>query len=1064
MRTAFTRVLGRRLTLVLLLLAVLLASTAAWAFWAAKSSGTASGHVGDLAAPQISSATPGGGTVTLNWTAVSAPAGGTVSYYVSRDGGTASSACPSSGAPGTQTSCTDAGVSIGSHKYTVTAVWRSWTAKSESTSAQVTSGAATHLVLTPATTTPTAGAADNLTITAKDAANNTVSSYTGSRSLKFSGASTIGPLHPTVSDNSGSPIEFGATAGTTVTFSAGVASVSGTSNGVMTLYKAETASVKVSDGTIDNGSSGTSVTVAAGAAAGFTLSTATRTAGTSFGEELVAKDSSGNTATSYTGARTIAFSGPGSSPNGKAPVLPTVSVTFNSGVGTTTGSALTLYDADEAATLTATQGSISGTSASFVVNATSIASFALGSAPQTAGVAFFESITALDSYGNTATSYTGTKTLSFSGPGSSPEGNAPEYKTSVSFTAGVGASEIKLYKAETPTLKATQATFTGSASFTVSAASAAKLTFSTISTQNAGTAFEPTITAKDSFGNTATSYTGTRTIGFTGPNSSPLGNAPKYPATVSFSAGSGKASSITIYDAGSTSLNASDGTISGASASFTVNALSTTSRFMLSTPSPTAGTALTETVTAADTYGNTTTGYAGTKSISFSGPAKSPNNTSPKYPSQLSFSAGVATTSAITLYAVQTTTLTAKETFGSISGESESFTAASASPSSLSVSTPATQTAGVAFNLSITGAKDPYGNPVGGTQTVSFSGPSSAPDGTTASYPSSTTFAAGEAKVAVTLSDAQTTSIKVTSGTGSNATANFIVNAAPMAGFSLTAVSSTVFVGQGDELTIKAVDDFENTITSYAGSKTLKFSGAKASGTKQPTVSNGSPTPVNFEEPTAITFASGVAKSSSSSGVMKLYAIETAHVVVSEGTLTSSPLNVTVEAAEISSLTMSNHTNGTKGRIEKDDTLTLGFNDQIAANSFCSAWSVNGINHELSGNGVVTVTLTDGSGVSDDTLTVSSTACAIHLGTIDLGSASYVSGGSATFSGNGSSSSTVKYTASSEKLTIELGGQGGTGTTKTVSSSAAKLTPDVNLTDEFGNVFPAFTTATTAQF
>ncbi len=1063
MRTAFTRVLGRRRTLVLLLLAVLLASTTAWAFWAAKSSGSASGQVGGLPAPQISSATPGGGTVTLNWTTVSAPAGGTVSYYVSRDGGAASSACPSSTSPGTQTSCTDTGVSTGSHKYTVTAVWHSWTAKSASAAAQVTSGAATHLVLTPATTTPTAGAADNLTVTAKDAANNTVTSYMGSKSLKFSGANTIGSLHPTVSDGNGTAREFGAPEGTAITFSAGVASVSGATNGVMTLYKAETASVKVSDGTIDNGS-GTSVTVAASVAVGFTLSTATRTAGTPFGEELVAKDSSGNTATSYTGAKTIVFSGPGSSPNGKAPVLPTVSVTFNAGVGTTTGSPITLYDADEAATLTAAQGTVSGTSASFIVNAVGIASFALGSAPQTVGVAFSEQITALDTFGNTATSYAGGKTLSFGGPGSSPEGTAPEYKTSVSFTAGVGTSEIKLYKAETPTLKATQATFSGSASFIVSAASAARLTFAAISAQSAGTAFEPTITAKDAFGNTATSYTGIKPIAFTGPGSSPLGNAPKYPATVSFSAGTGKASSITIYDAGSTTLNASDGTISAASANFTVNALSTTSRFMLSTPSPTAGTALTETVTAADSYGNTTTGYTGTKNISFSGPAKSPNNTSPKYPSQLSFSSGVGTTSSITLYAAQTTTLTAKETFGSISGESESFTVASASPSSLSVSTPATQTAGVAFNLSITAAKDAYGNLVGGTQALSFSGPSSAPDGTAPSYPSSATFTAGEAKSTVTLSDAQTTSIKVTSGTGSSPTSNFIVNAATMAGFSLSAVSSTVFAGQGDELTIKAVDSFENTITSYAGSRNLKFTGAKASGGKEPTVSSSSNVPIGFEAPTAITFTAGVAKSSGSSGVMKLYAIETAHVVVSEGTLTSSPLSVTVEAAEISSLTMTNHMGGTKGRIEKDDTLTLGFNDQIAANSFCSSWSGNGANHELTGNGAVTVTLTDGSGTSDDTLTVSSTACTIHLGTIDLGSAGYVSGGSATFSGNGSSASTVKYTASNEKLTIELGGQGGSGTTKTVSSSAAKLTPDTNLTDEFGNLFPAFTTATTVQF
>ena len=47
-------------------------------------------------------------------------------------------------------------------------------------------------VLAASTTTPTAGG-DNLTITAEDASNNTVTSYAGSKGLTFAGASTIGP-------------------------------------------------------------------------------------------------------------------------------------------------------------------------------------------------------------------------------------------------------------------------------------------------------------------------------------------------------------------------------------------------------------------------------------------------------------------------------------------------------------------------------------------------------------------------------------------------------------------------------------------------------------------------------------------------------------------------------------------------------------------------------------------------------------------------------------------------------------------------------------------------------
>jgi hypothetical protein len=1058
MRATFTRVLGRRRTPILLLLAVLVASTTAWAYWAAKSNGSASGQIGSLSAPQISSATPGGGTVALSWTAVSAPAGGTVSYYVRRDGGAASSACPSSGAPGTQTSCTDTGVSTGSHKYTVTAVWHSWTAKSESASAQVTSGAATQLVLTPATTTPAAGAADNLTITAKDAANNTVTSYAGAKALTFGGATATGSFHPTVTSSAGTATDFATP--TTVSFTNGVATVSGASNGAMTLYKAETAKITVTDGTVSNGG-GVSVTVSPGSASGFSLSTpATQTAGTAFSETITAIDAYGNTATSYTGPKTLVFSGPSSSPGGEAPKYP-ASVTFSSGIGS---ASITLFDADEGTTLTATQGSISGSSGAFTVNAlTSVANFALSSpGSQTAGNGFVQTITARDTYGNTATSYAGPKTLVFSGPSSSPGGKAPAYPSPVSFSAGVGTPSITLYDAQTTTLTATQGTIKGtSASFTVAAAAASSFTVPTPSTQTAGTAFNVTLTAKDAYGNTASGYEGAKAIGFSEPDESPGGEAPKYPSSVSFSAGSASAS-ITLYDAQTTTLRATDGSITGATANFTVNAKSTTKLFGVSVPAGiVAGKEFNATLTAEDEYGNLTIGYTGSHSISFSGPAKSPNNKSPVYDSSISFSSGKASAST-TLYDAQTTMLKASASSGAIEGESESFTVASASPSSLSVSTPAAQTAGVAFSLSITAAKDAYGNLVGGTQTLSFTGPSSAPDGTAPSYPPSATFTAGEAKATVTLSDAQTSSIKVTSGTANGTTSNFTVNAAPMTGFSLTAVSSTVFAGQGDELTIKAVDAFENTITSYTGSKSLKFSGAKANGAKQPTVSNASSTPVSFEEPTTITFASGVAKSSGSSGVMKLYAIETAHVAVSEGAFTSNPLGVTVEAAEVSSLTTTNHAGGTKGRIEKDDTLTINFNDQIAANSFCSSWTGNGVNHELSGS-EVTVTLNDGSGASDDTLAVSAIKCTIHLGTIDLGSGAYVSGGSVTFNGSGSNASTVKYTASSEKLTIELGSQSA-GTTKTVSSSAATLTPDANLTDEFGSVFPTFTTATIAQF
>jgi hypothetical protein len=153
----------RRRAIVLTVLAVLGLSVGAFAFWSGQGSGTASGSVGTLAAPSITSATPGAGTVELSWTVVTPPASGEVTYYVSRDGGSAAGNCPSSSSRGAQTSCTDSGLSVGAHEYTVTAVWRSWTAKSAGKSVEV----ASNLTVTSTSPSSRGQGASNQTIAVK---------------------------------------------------------------------------------------------------------------------------------------------------------------------------------------------------------------------------------------------------------------------------------------------------------------------------------------------------------------------------------------------------------------------------------------------------------------------------------------------------------------------------------------------------------------------------------------------------------------------------------------------------------------------------------------------------------------------------------------------------------------------------------------------------------------------------------------------------------------------------------------------------------------------------------
>jgi hypothetical protein len=407
-------------------------------------------------------------------------------------------------------------------------------------------------------------------------------------------------------------------------------------------------------------------------------------------------DSFGNVATSANGSVGVSInSGAGTFTSGS-----TISVPVSSGAATFSN--LQINTAGSY-TFTATPSGITGilntatvNSSSFTVSPASVASFTVATpATQTAGTAFNDTITAIDTYGNTVTAYTGSKPITFSGPSNSPNATAPTYPSSpVTFTAGVYTASIKLVDAQSTTLTATQTgsspSITGtSGSFTVNPlATASGFTVATPATQTAGTAFNDTITAIDTYGNTVTAYTGSKTITFSGPSNSPNGTAPTYPTSpVTFTAGVYTAS-IKLVDAQSTTLTATQSgpTITGTSGSFTVSALTTTTAFAVANPgTQTAGTAFNVTITATDTYGNTTVGYTGAKTITFSGPSNSPNATAPTYPSSpVTFTAGVYTAS-IKLVDAQTTTLTAAQSGPTITGTSGSFTVAPVTPLSVAL-------------------------------------------------------------------------------------------------------------------------------------------------------------------------------------------------------------------------------------------------------------------------------------------------------------------------------------------------------------------------------------------
>ncbi len=656
-------------------------------YWSGAGTINASASLATLSPPAISSATPGAQTVELTWSAVTPPGGGTVEYFLTRDAGSPGGDCPSSGSPSTATSCTDTGLSIGAHEYTVTAVWRTWTATSTAKSVTVAYGPATHLVLEAANTTPTAGATDNLTITAKDASGDTVGTYSGSHSLIFEGANEAAGEEPLVVDNSGVERSFGEA--TEITFSEGKSTVSSAINGVMTLYKAEAAHIKVKEGSLNN-STGLAVTVKAAAAKKLSVPTPSeQEAGAPFNITLTATDEYGNTATSYAGKKTITWSEPANSPSGNAPSY-TASVTFTAGAGA--AASTKLYDA-QTTTLKAKESTtaIEGTSGSFTVKPAVAKKFTVPTpSEQEAGAPFNVTLTALDEYSNTATSYAGAKTLAWSGPASSPSpiSTAPEYPasaTTVTFTAGVGtASSLKLYDAASTTLKAKEGSIEGaSGSFTVKAAAANSFSMTTPAEATAGTtAVSVKVTAIDEWGNTAKSYTGAKTLTWSGPSNSPSGQPPSYPATVTFASGVGTASTIKLYDAQNTTLKATEGTIEGVTGSFTVKAAAT-KKLTVPTPSEQeAGAPFNITLTATDEWGNITAGYAGSRTLAFSEPASSPGGLAPEYPTTattVTFTEGVGTASLIKLFDAQNITLKVKEG-STVTGTSGSFTIRAGAP------------------------------------------------------------------------------------------------------------------------------------------------------------------------------------------------------------------------------------------------------------------------------------------------------------------------------------------------------------------------------------------------
>ncbi|MFH1897702.1 MAG: carboxypeptidase regulatory-like domain-containing protein [Candidatus Desantisbacteria bacterium] len=363
----------------------------------------------------------------------------------------------------------------------------------------------------------------------------------------------------------------------------------------------------------------------------------TETAGTGFGVTLIVTDYDGNPAGTPTGTLGISCSwNATSSPNkSMLPVKPSDgNIMFTAGnafLGT-----FTLVNAEEQPCITVRSDLISGTSSPITVNASSPTTLRF-SAPGTvtAGNAFsLGTITACDIFGNTATTYTGNRFLTYSGPGKSPAGISATYTSMVCFNQGISTTLLQttLAKMETVQLYVTDGSIGGTSTPIIVTHGQPERLNITIATQTitSGATVSCTAIARDTAGNT---WTVTAVFSSNDPCGMVAGN---------------------IYTAGKAGTWTITGVYAGKTATATIVVLHSTVERLDITPATTtitSGQQATYTVTAKDNQGNTWTVTADT--------AFSMDNTAGSITTYGTYTAGKAGTWTITgVYAGKTATAT----------------------------------------------------------------------------------------------------------------------------------------------------------------------------------------------------------------------------------------------------------------------------------------------------------------------------------------------------------------------------------------------------------------------
>jgi adhesin/invasin len=526
-----------------------------------------------------------------------------------------------------------------------------------------------------------------------------------------------------------------------------------------------------------------------------------KVAGTSFQVTITARDEYDNTVTSYNGNGTLAYS--------SGTITPSTTTDFNSGVWT---GSVTVTTASASAFLTFSNGTITPASSnSFAVVPGALETVTV--TPSAAGIQVTTSVAltaaAFDAYNNQITSGV---TYDWDSSDSVLASLSSENTASTTLTAGQQSGQV----VATVIVVAGAVTRSGQATITLQPAALHHFDFLEISSpQPSQTLFNVRITAKDIYGNTVTSFTGSVSL-------SDLSGSMTPTQTTGFTSGewNGYVQIAGIYTADV--ITAVNGSISGSSNEFDV--ISNILDHIVVTPSSSsvvAGHTQGFSAQGYDIYGNAVTGLTYNWSVIGAIGAVSP-------------STGLSTT----FTAAQATgngVVRVTATQGALTKATDAAVVVEPAPlSRFSFSTLTDKVAGTSFALTIT-AKDQYENTI-----TSFTGSPTLTNALGGIIPATTgPFVGGVWSGTVRLTKAGLDSITVTYGAVLSTSDQIAVTPSTLASASITPSPISVTAGKSVAITGNGLDQFGNVIegVGYTWSLPLSAGILNVSNTKTVTLS-----------------------------------------------------------------------------------------------------------------------------------------------------------------------------------------------------------------------------------